>query len=92
MNLSGIDELLTYHYLVAETFRSTRIKAECFWQMSKAEQADLVWKTLFVENTPLSEATRGIITVLSAFGLDANATDLTEARAFFHSQTHRGSH
>ena len=23
MNLSGIDELLTYHYLVAETFRST---------------------------------------------------------------------
>jgi tRNA/tmRNA/rRNA uracil-C5-methylase (TrmA/RlmC/RlmD family) len=39
MNLYGIDELLTYHYLIAETFRSTRITAECFWQMSKAEQA-----------------------------------------------------
>ena len=86
MNLFGIDELLTYHYLIAETFRSTSIKAECFWQMSKTEQADLVWKTLFVENTPLSEATRGVITVLTAFGLDANAADLTEARAFFHSQ------
>ncbi len=87
MNLFGIDELLTYHYLVAETFRSTRIAAERFWQMSKAEQADLVWKTLFVENTPLSEATRGVVTVLSAFGLDVNAADLTEARDFFHSQS-----
>lgn len=86
MNLFGIDELLTYHYLIAETFRSTSIKPECFWQMSKAEQADLVWRTLFVENTPLSEATRGVITVLNAFGLDTNATDLTEARAFFRSQ------
>jgi hypothetical protein len=86
MGLFGIDELLTYHYLIAETFRSTRVSEECFWQMNKAEQADLVWKTLFVENTPLSEATRGVITVLSAFGLDTNALDLTEARAFFQSQ------
>ncbi|MGA9773030.1 MAG: glucuronate isomerase [Blastocatellia bacterium] len=87
MNLFGIDELLTYHYLIAETFRSARITPERFYEMSKPKQADLVWKTLFVENTPLSEATRGVITVLSAFGLDVNATDLTEARAFFHSQS-----
>src|SRR5258705_13366980 len=58
--LSGIDELLTYHYLIAETFRSTDLTPACFWRMTKPERADLVWKTLFVENTPLSEAARGI--------------------------------
>src|SRR4051812_8204975 len=69
LSLFGIDELLTYHYLIAELFRSTEVAPESFWQMNKTEQADLIWKTLFVENTPLSEATRGIVTVLSAFGL-----------------------
>jgi hypothetical protein len=83
LGLSGIDELLTYHYLIAETFRSADVAYERFWRMSKAEQADLVWRTLFVENTPLSEATRGVVTALSAFGLDARARDLAEARAFF---------
>jgi hypothetical protein len=82
----GIDELLTYHYLIAETFRSTDVTPQRFWQMTKVEQADLVWNTLFVENTPLSEATRGIVTVLSAFELDPRSPDLREARAFFHSQ------
>src|SRR3954469_25443951 len=56
LSLFGIDELLTYHYLIAELFRSSEIAPEYFWQMNKAEQADLIWKTLFVENTPLSEA------------------------------------
>src|SRR5919205_9224 len=83
LNLSGIDELLTYHYLVAETFRSARVGYEQFWELSKPEQADLVWRTLFVENTPVSEAARGVVTVLDAFGLDTSARDLEEARAFF---------
>ena len=87
--LSGIDELLTYHYLVAETFRSANIAYERFWRMSKTEQADLVWQTLFVENSPVSEAARGVISVLDAFGLDTRAPDLTEARAFFNSRTLR---
>jgi len=86
MSLFGIDELLTYHYLIGETFRSSAVKPEQFWSMTKVEQADLVWKTLFVENTPLSEATRGIVTVLSAFGLDPRAADLAEARAYFRSR------
>src|SRR5215212_9980323 len=73
LNLSGIDELLTYHYLVAETFRSAEVSYESFWRMSKTGQADLVWRTLFVENTPLSEAARGVVTVLEAFGLDTSA-------------------
>ena len=54
--------------------------------MSKTQQADLVWQTLFVENTPISEATRGVITVLNAFGLNPNASNLSESRAFFRSQ------
>ncbi|HKQ53633.1 MAG TPA: hypothetical protein VJT74_14755 [Pyrinomonadaceae bacterium] len=89
LNLYGIDELLTYHYLIAETFRSTNVSPENFWHMRKTEQADLVWRTLFVENTPLSEAARGVVTVLDAFGLDTAAPDLTEARAFFAAQDAR---
>src|SRR5712692_11056072 len=86
MCLFGIDDLLTYHYLIAETFRSTKISYACFWKMSKAERADLIWKTLFVENTPISEAARGIISVLDAFGLDARAPNLKEPRVFFNSR------
>ncbi len=86
LGLSGIDELLTYHYLVAETFRSADVSYDDFWRMSTTEQADLVWRTLFVENTPVSEATRGVVTVLDAFGLDTAAPDLTEAREFFREQ------
>ena len=83
---SGIDELLTYHYLIAETFRSAAVAPDAFWRMTKAEHADLVWKTLFVDNSPISEATRGIISILDAFDLDPRSPDLREARSFFHSQ------
>lgn len=83
LGLWGIDELITYHYLEAELFRFSPIKPEAYWKLSKLEQADLIWRTLFVENTPLSEATRGVIAVMNAFGLDTRAKDLSEARAFF---------
>jgi len=78
--LHGIDDLLTYHYLIAETFRSTDLSHARFWGMTKVERADLVWQTLFVENTPLSEAARGIVSILDAFGLDPRSPDLEEAR------------
>src|SRR5712664_413368 len=84
--LHGIDDLLTYHYLIAETFRSTDMSHARFWGLSKVERADLVWQTLFVENTPLSEAARGIVSILDAFGLDPRSPDLEEARGFFRSQ------
>jgi hypothetical protein len=86
MCLSGIDELLTYHYLTAEMFRSAKISFEQFWRLPKTDKADLVWKTLFVENTPTSEAARGIISVLDTFDLDTRADNLKEARAFFNSR------
>ena len=87
IGLWGIDELLTYHYLEAEFFRHSSMTPEDYWRVSKRAQAEAIWKTLFVENTPLSEATRGVIAVLKAFGLPTEAPDLSEARAFFAEQS-----
>jgi hypothetical protein len=83
MNLGGIDELLTYHYLLAELFRSTRIHLNHFWTLTKQEQAELVWKTLFLDNTPISEAARGVVTILSDLGVDASNASLNDIRSFF---------
>lgn len=87
LGLWGIDELLTYHYLEAELFRSSRISPEQYWGLTKREQADAIWQALFVENTPVSEATRGVIAVLKAFELPTDSPGLVEARAFFQAQT-----
>jgi hypothetical protein len=86
LGLWGIDELLTYHYLEAELFRSSTTKPAAYWTLGKKAQADLIWQTLFVENPPVSESTRGVVAVLNAFGLDTRASDLREARAFFEKQ------
>ncbi|HXG82979.1 MAG TPA: hypothetical protein VNI84_03035 [Pyrinomonadaceae bacterium] len=86
LNLWGIDELLNYHYLIAETFRFSSIKPDEFWGLEKTKQSDLIWQTLFVENTPLSEATRGVVGVLNALGLNTRARNLRESREFFQSQ------
>jgi hypothetical protein len=86
LGLWGIDELITYHYLEAELFRSNGIKPDAYWHLSKTEQADLIWRTLFVDNPPISEATRGVVAVLAAFGLPTSGPDLREARQFFAAQ------
>jgi len=83
LGLWGIDELLTYHYLEAELFRFSPVEPEHYWSLDKRQQADLVWRTLFVDNTPLSEAARGVIAVLQALGLDTEATTLDSAREYF---------
>jgi hypothetical protein len=87
LGLWGIDELVTYHYLEAELFRSADIAPEKYWALSKREQADLIWHTLFVENPPVSEATRGVIAVLQALDLPTDSLDLSEARKFYAGQT-----
>src|SRR6266852_6305029 len=87
LGLWGIDELLTYHYLEAEFFRSSDTRPEEYWSLSKREQADVIWRTLFVENTPVSEATRGVVAVLKAFQLPTDRPDLAEARSFFEAQS-----
>ncbi len=86
LGLWGIDELVTYHYLEAELFRFSKTTPAEYWKLSKQGQADLIWQTLFVQNRPISESTRGVVAVLSAFGLDPLAKDLTEAREFFGKQ------
>ncbi len=83
LGLWGIDELVTYHYLEAEIFRFSAIAPDQYWVLTKREQADLIWQTLFVENAPISEATRGVVSVLSALGLNPSASTLKEARAYF---------
>src|SRR5579871_2023087 len=90
LGLWGIDELLTYHYLEAELFRSSPITPEEYWKLSKQQQADTIWRALFVENLPVSEATRGVVAVLQAFGLPTDSPDLKEAREFFASQELNG--
>jgi hypothetical protein len=87
--LWGVDELVTYHYLVAEVYRvvpATALPYEQFWKMSKRQQADHIWKHLFVERTPISEACRGVLTTLSRLGLDPNEKTLEPYRKFFDAQ------
>jgi hypothetical protein len=83
LGLSGIDHLITYHYLEAELFRFSKITPAEYWTLSLTQKADLIWRTLFLENTPVSEAARGVVAVLHAFGLPLDTPDLTEARRFF---------
>ncbi len=86
LGLWGIDELVTYHYLEAELFRSSKTTPDQYWKLTKQGKADLIWRTLFVENLPVSESTRGVVAVLKAFDLPTSSTDLSEARRFFADQ------
>ena len=81
--LWGIDDLLVYHYLVAETFRYVRRPFEGFWKLSKTEQADLVWQELFIEHSPVSEACRGVVTTLHRLGIEPRQKDLRAIREWF---------
>lgn len=85
--LWGIDELLTYHYLVAEFFRTTEMPYSNFWNMSKKEQANAIWQALFIERSPISEACRGVLTVLNRLGLDTSERDLNVYREWFAQQS-----
>jgi len=84
--LSGIDDLLTYHYLVAEAFRYFDIDYEKFWSLPKARQAELIWDTLFIEHSPVSESCRGVLTTLQLLGLDVKRRDLRTVRRWFEQQ------
>jgi hypothetical protein len=84
--LWGIDELLVYHYLVAETFRYLEMPYEKFWGLPKTDQADLIWDALFLKHSPLSEACRGVLTTLNLLGLDVKKRDLPALRRWFAAQ------
>jgi hypothetical protein len=86
LGLWGIDELITYHYLEAELFRSSNLRPDQYFGLSKRAKADAIWQALFVENAPVSEATRGVVAVLQAFGMPTGTGGLAEARKFFEAQ------
>src|SRR3954464_5138337 len=81
--LWGIDDLLVYHYLIAESFRYFEFPYEKFWSLTKQQQADLIWEALFIERSPISEACRGILTTLNLLGLDVKKRDLKAIRKWF---------
>ena len=80
--LWGVDELITYHYLIAETFRYEKSSYEQYFAMPKRQQADLIWKTLFLDRSPLSEAQRGVLTVMNKLGQDVRSRDLGAIRKY----------
>ena len=67
--LWGIDELLQYHYLTAEFFRHSDLSCDEYWALDGASRAEMVWQTLFVERSPISEAASGVLTALNRLGL-----------------------
>src|SRR6185503_17074009 len=81
--LWGIDDLLVYHYLVAEAFRYLELPYDKFWALSRAHQADLIWDALFVKHSPISEACQGVLTTLQLLGLDVRKRDLPALRRWF---------
>lgn len=91
--LWGVDELLTYHYLVAEVYRvvpASVLPYDAFWRMSKREQADHIWKHLFIERSPISEACRGVLTTIERLGLDPGDRNLDGYRRWFAAQDPSG--
>ena len=77
----GIDEVLTYHYLIAELFRYKKdLKYDNFNKLSKSQKAELVWDTLFVKNTPITEACRGVVTILKNLNIDPSEKNLNSIR------------
>ena len=81
--LWGIDETLTYHYLIAEFFRASDLSYDQFWAMDKQDQADAIWDALFLKQSPFSEGCRGPITILHRLGLNVASRDLGAYRAWF---------
>lgn len=81
--LWGIDDLLTYHYLIAEAMHWSDMSYDRFWALNKRQQADFIWQTLFIDRSPLSEACQGVLTVIERLGLDPSTKDLNSYRAYF---------
>lgn len=86
--VSGIDALLTTPQILAEFFRRRsfgradpdRHGGISVSSLSRAELADLVWRQLFVDNSPASEPARIVLTTMGMFGLDVASGDLRRLR------------
>lgn len=78
--LWGIDELLTYHYLVAEMFRHSAVPEETFWGWSKEQQAKHVFQTLFVDCSPVSEAAIAVVGICQRLGMPIGSRSIEALR------------
>lgn len=88
--VSGIDALLTTPEVLAEFFRRRALSLpggttdpaavaahEAYIQsLTPSELADIVWRQLFVDHSPLSEPCRITLTSMGLLGLDVGAGDL----------------
>jgi hypothetical protein len=61
------------------------VTPEAFYALDKQEQGDLIWRALFIDRSPISEACRGVITTLMALGLSKQVQerDLRAIRLFY---------
>ncbi len=86
--LWGVDELVSYHYLIAEVLRTDRsVSPEAFWAMAPERRAEHIWRGLFVEDAPISEARRGVLTTLVRLGIEVGPDSLPKAREYFRDVT-----
>ena len=74
--LYGIDEMLDYHYLLAESYRYDPIGYDKLWSMTKQERANWVFQNVFLDRSPISEAGIGLITCLQNIGVDFSSRSL----------------
>ncbi|CAJ1356712.1 unnamed protein product [Effrenium voratum] len=86
-NVEVIDvhtHLLSEYFMVAPA----EVTHDNFFAKSKQGQADLVWRGLFVERSPISEACQGVVTTLQKLGLEKQLAerDLTSIRQWFEAQ------
>jgi len=80
LSLWGIDELLTYHYLIAESLRWSEVFVREVLESLEAQQADMIWDQLFLQHSPISEALPRRLTTLNTLGLDVKKRDLPALR------------
>lgn len=79
----SVDETVTYHYLVEEAVLATGMAPAAYWALPKAQQAELIWKTLFIDRPPVSESCRTVLAMFLRDGLDINQKDLDYYRAHY---------
>lgn len=84
----GIDAMLTYHWLEAQYLSTSTELPEDFKELSREERAERIWEGLFVKASPISEQCRGVLTTLSALGLqdEVAARDLQAIRRWYAGQ------
>lgn len=87
-SVSMVDSLLTSPKILEEFFRlrawsqpglgiDGMLNGEAYVRsLTVDELADIVWRQMFVEHTPLSETARAVLTSLGLFGFDVGSGDL----------------